>query len=342
MDSVTVCHSDSHPIDIDTFRTALDDADITVSEVTVEPGGVDTDVASTLVGALRDSQALYIRTGEVTREIFEAVDGLELVVTSGSGFDHIDLDAATDHDVVVAHQPNAPAPGVVEHTYGLLFSMLSDLPSLFTSTRDGDWQAARGERPEFGSRTFGVVGLGTIGLPVARIASRSFGATVLGYDPFVSGDRESRIYPRYDRDTVEDAGVTLVSKDALFERSDVVSLHVPLREDSRHLVSTTELAALGDGYLINAARGPVVDEEALIDTLSDGGLSGAALDVLESEPPDPGDPLLDYDRVNVTPHVAAWTETYLERSATLAAEKVTALARDEVPETIVNPGVLDR
>ncbi|MFB6070100.1 MAG: NAD(P)-dependent oxidoreductase [Halanaeroarchaeum sp.] len=340
MDAVLTCHSESHPTALDVLRDELADTSIDVDELTIEPGGVDADAEADLLEALPGHQALYIRAGEMTRHVFESVDDLELVVTSGSGFDHIDLDAATETGVVVAHQPGAPAPGVVEHTFGLLFSILNDFPGMFEATAAGEWQGARGARPEFGSRTLGVVGLGTIGFPVARIAASAFDARVLGHDPFVAGTKESPIYPRHDRDEVEDAGVELVGKQELFGRADVVTLHVPLRDDSHHLVGRTELESLSSGYLINAARGPVVDEAALAEALADGLLEGVALDVLENEPPDRDNPLLAYDRVSITPHVAAWTDSYLDRSARLAAEKVKTIAGGDVPGTVVNPEVL--
>ncbi len=335
MSDVLVVESHTHPVRTDTFAAASGHLDFDV--LTLERGAVGADVESDIVDALDDHAALYFRTGRVTRRLLEAHPPLSFLVTHGSGTDHIDVDAATDHGVAVVHTPEGPGPAVVEHTLGLMIAMLRDLPSRIEATSRGEWSSAQGTVPELGEQTVGVVGLGTIGLGVAR-ALAPLGADVVGFDPYVTGDRESALYPRYDRETVEENGVTLLSLSELLERAHLVSVHVPLTEATRGMIGKSELSALDDGYLVNVARGEVVDESALLDAADQ--LGGVAVDVLSTEPPDSGDPLLSHPNVLVTPHVAASTDGYLERSATSAGEKLRTLFDGGSVDTVVNPAAL--
>ena len=220
--------------------------------------------------------------------------------------------------------------------------LLRDLLGMHARTTAGEWDAATGMGRELGRSTVGVLGLGTVGFDVARRAA-DLGATVLGHDPYVAGERsDSALYPRVDRETVEAAGVELVGFDALFERAELLSLHAPLTEDTRNAVGSDQLSALSDGYLINVARGGIVDEEALLRAVESGTLGGVALDVMREEPPAADDPLLTAPDVLVTPHVAGVTEGYLERGARLAAEKVETVLTGGRPDATVNPSVFDR
>jgi D-3-phosphoglycerate dehydrogenase len=335
MSDVLVVESQTHPVRTETFAAAADTLDVDV--LTLERGSVGADVESEILDALDEHAALYFRTGRVTRHLLEAHPPLSFVVTHGSGTDHIDIEAATDHGVTVVHTPEGPGPAVVEHTLGLMIATLRGLPSRIDATARGEWSTAQGTVPELREQTVGILGLGTIGLGVTR-ALRPLGVDVLGYDPYVTGDRESSLYPRYDRGAVEETGVTLVTLPALFDRADLVSVHVPLTEHTAGMVGEHELSTLDDGYLVNLARGEVVDEPALVDAADH--LGGVALDVLSTEPPDPDNPLLSHPNVLVTPHVAASTDGYLERSATSAGEKLRTLFDGGRVDTIVNPAAL--
>ncbi|MFB6170677.1 MAG: NAD(P)-dependent oxidoreductase [Haloarculaceae archaeon] len=336
MPSALVTHSETHPVRIERFRRRLGHP---VETLELPPGGLESnaEVDRRLAEALADHDALFLRPGRVTRELLDATD-LDVVAVHGSGYDHVDVEAATEAGVVVTHNPEGPGPAVVEHTLGFAVALLREFAARDDAVGRGDWSAARHEVTELGRTTVGVVGQGTIGFEVAR-RMREFGAEVLACDPYVTGERTSNIYPRVSRQQVEDEGVELVARDDLFERADLVTVHTPLTDDTRGLVGAAELDALGAGYLVNTSRGPVVDEDALYAAVTDGQLRGAALDVMREEPPAPDNPLLGLDDVLITPHVAGVSEGYLERAADLAAEKVGAVFAGERPERMVNPEV---
>lgn len=332
---VVVSHSDSHPVAVDRFRDSLPGHEVDAVEL---PPGRATASGEPLRDAVADAAALFCRPGQVDAALLDAAPDLRVVAAHGSGTDHVDVDAATARGVVVTHNPEAVAPGVVEYVAGASVALLRDWPAVPNRTAAGGWDKRGAAGGEVGDRTVGVLGLGEIGFRVARLLRDGFGATVLGSDPAVAGDRDHPVYPRHDRAEVEAAGVELVSRAALFERADLVTLHVPLTAETRGLVGADELAALA-GYLINTARGPVVDEDALLAALEAGTVRGAALDVRAEEPPPADDPLAGHPRTFVTPHVAGPTESYLRRAAERGAEKVRAALAGERPNYVVNPGV---
>lgn len=341
MKRLLVTYSDSHGRPMDQVRRTFDEFEI--RELEVPAGGLDVDVPEKLGKALEGCDACLLRPGRFSRAVFEAADDLQVIALTGSGVDHIDLEAATDAGVVVANSPDGPAHSVVEHTFGMTFALLRDVIENSRGVTTGRWEEVRSPVTEIQGKTMGIVGLGTIGLGVARIATESFGVHVVGYDPYLSGDRSHPVFPRYDRETVEAAGVKLLNdRAALFEQSDVVSVHTPLTEETSGLVGEGELAAIGDGYLVNTSRGGVVDEAALYDALVDGDLSGAALDVFEDEPPSPENPLLDAPNVVFSPHIAGVSDRTQERGLEFAAESIRAVLSGKQPETVVNPTVYDR
>ncbi|WP_174811861.1 NAD(P)-dependent oxidoreductase [Salinadaptatus halalkaliphilus] len=340
MRSVVITTSRSRPVRADVLESELAD-DWRVETHEVDAAGLENASPAELAAAVDGHDALVLRPGTVTRDVFERAPSLRALAVYGSGYDRVDLAAATDHDVVVTHSPGAPGPAVVEYTLAAMTALLRDFLGIHERTTGGEWQAAKSMGRELGRTTVGVVGLGTIGLDVARKVD-AFGADVLGYDPYVTGDRsDSAIYPRTDRATVEAAGVDLVEFDALLERADVVSLHAPLTDVTRGMIGADELAALSGDYLLNVARGGIVDEDALADAVAEDRLGGVVLDVLEAEPPTADDPLLTSPEVLVTPHVAGVTDGYLERGARLAAEKIETILDGGRPDTVVNPAVFD-
>lgn len=321
-------------------REIFDEFEIVALEVPA--GGLDVDVPERLGEALEGCEACLLGPGQFFREVFEAADDLRVITLTGSGVDHIDLNAATDAGVVVANSPGGPAPSVAEHTFGMTFALLRDVIENSQGVADGRWDEVRSPVTELRGRTMGVVGLGTIGLDVARVAANSFGVRVVGYDPYLSDDRSHPVFPRHDRETVENARVELLNeRSALFERSDIVSVHTPLNEGTEEFIGEEELAALGNGYFVNTSRGGVVDEAALYDALVDGNLSGAALDVFDCEPPSPEDPLLDAPNVVFSPHVAGVSDRTQRRGLEIAAESIRAVLSGERPETVVNQAVYD-
>ncbi|MFB6169158.1 MAG: NAD(P)-dependent oxidoreductase [Haloferacaceae archaeon] len=338
MARVVVTHSDSHPVLIDRFRERLP-ADYEVVPVEMPAGRMTAPPDEALRDAVADAEALFCRSGLVDADLLDAGD-LRIVSVHGSGTEHVDVAAATERGVVVTHNPEAVAPGVVEYVAGAAVGLLRDWPGVPNRTAAGEWNKAGATLGEVGERTVGVLGLGEIGFRVARLLGDGFGAEVLGCDPAVAGETDHDVYPRHDRAEVEAAGVEVVGHDALFERSDLVTVHVPLTDETRRLVGEADLRAL-DGHLINTARGPVVDEDALLRALEDGSVTGAALDVRADEPPAEDDPIAAHPRTLVTPHVAGPTEGYLRRAAERSAAKVATCLADERPAYVVNPAVYD-
>lgn len=340
MPSVLITRSRARPVREDVLRETLP-ADWRIGVHEVGEAGIEHGSTAALAAAADGHDALVLRPGSATRELFEGAPSLRALAVYGSGYDRVDLEAATEHGVVVTHSPGAPGPAVVEYTTAAMTLLLRDLLGIHERTTAGEWDAARDMGRELGRTTVGIVGLGTIGLEVARRAG-AVGAEILGYDPYVAGERtDSEIYPRTDRATVEDAGVELVGLAELCERAEVLSLHAPLTADTRGMIGAEELAAMEGGHLINVARGGVVDEAALAAAIEDGRLAGVVLDVLSAEPPEPDDPLLTAPDVLVTPHVAGVTDGYLERGARLAGEKIETILAGGRPETVVNPAVFE-
>lgn len=336
MAEVAVCDSPSRPLAVELFDRLLTEYD--TEHVSISPGDIGASVPEEKLSRFR---ALYIRVGDVTESTLEKCSNLEIVATCGSGYDHIDVGAATERNVLVTHTPGAPAPGAIEHVFGLLFSLLHDLPELYEATSNGEWEQAQRPVAELYNRRLGVVGLGTIGKEVAITARERFDAEVIAYDPYVSGERQSEIYPRVTKEEVESHGIRLVEKSRLFESADVVTLHVPLTGDTEGFVGEAELEALSNGYLINTSRGGVVDESALIAAVERDQLRGVALDVMSTEPPGPSNPLLSSPDVLVTPHVAGGSEGYTERSARINADRISTALCGDRPGGLVNPSVLD-
>jgi D-3-phosphoglycerate dehydrogenase len=221
---------------------------------------------------------------------------LRVVGRAGIGVDNVDLAAATERGVIVMNTPEGNAVTTAEHAISLLTSLARRIPQATASMRAGRWEKTKFSGMELFDRVLGVVGLGNIGSIVADRA-RGLRMRVIAFDPVVSEERAQRL------------GVELVSLDELFARADAISLHVPLTKDTRGLIGRSAFAKMKPGALVvNAARGGIVDEVALLEALESGRCGGAALDVFEQEPPPTDHPLLRRDDVVLTPHLGAATE----------------------------------
>lgn len=335
MAEIGVIDSRLRQIDLETFQNNI--KGFSVDRISLDQGNIDAPIDPEY--DLSSYRALYVRVGEITSDVLNRAENLEIVATCGSGYDHVDVDAATERGVMVTHTPEAPAPGAIEHTFGFIFTLLCEFPNMFERTAAGGWAEGQTVVRELSGRTIGVVGLGTIGSKVAKIAQNSFGADVIAYDPYVDGTKESQIYPRVSREEIESAGITLVDRAELFESASVVTMHVPLTAETRKMVGIEEFEALEGGYFINLSRGGVVNESALIDAVERDLLEGAALDVMQSEPPEESHPLLNDENVHITPHIAGGKEGYTERSAKINAKRIQRALHGERPEKLVNPEV---
>ena len=255
---------------------------------------------------------------------------LKMIATPGIGVDKIDVDAASEHGIIVIHNPDAPTQSTAEHTVALLMSMAARVMTGDRFLR-GDETIGREDMrgTELKDRNLGVVGYGRIGRRVAEICALGLKMNVTVHDPFV------------DRRQAAPERVTFTGDlDALLRDARFVTLHAPLVPATRHLVSERELRLIPrGGYLVNASRGPVVDEPALIRVLRDGHLAGAALDVTDPEPPRPDNPLLRMKNVIVTPHIASGTDRGIHAMMHGVADQIAQVIAGERPRSMVNPKV---
>lgn len=227
------------------------------------------------------------------RALFETLPNLRLVVTAGLRNASIDLAAATERKVQVCGTEMLPYP-TAELTWGLILALFRQIPREDRATRDGRWQTTLGRGLK--GKTLGLLGLGKLGGQVARIG-RAFGMEVIAWSQNLTAERAA------------EAGATLVAKDELFARADLVSIHVVLSQRTRGLVGAAELGRMkSSAFLVNTSRGPIVDEAALLAVLRERRIAGAALDVFEPEPLPPNHPLLALDNVVITPHLGYVTE----------------------------------
>ncbi|AEH35839.1 phosphoglycerate dehydrogenase [Halopiger xanaduensis] len=282
-----------------------------------------------LLEAVSDAHGLIVRSGtEVTEEVFEAAGELVIVGRAGIGVDNIDIDAATDHGVIVANAPEGNVRAAAEHTVAMAFATARSIPQAHIRLKDGEWAKSDYLGAELNGKTLGVVGLGRVGQEVAKKLD-SLGMDIVAYDPYISEERAQRI------------GAELVDLEESLKQADFLTVHTPLTPETEGLISEEELDMLGDGYLINCARGGVVDEDALAAKVEDGTLAGAALDVFAEEPLPDDSPLLEHDEIIVTPHLGASTEAAQENVATSTAEQVNAALIGEPVANALNAPSID-
>jgi D-3-phosphoglycerate dehydrogenase len=288
---------------------------------------LDADALAAEVGAY---DGLVIRSGtRVTAGVLARPGRLRVIGRAGTGVDNIDLEAATRAGVVVLNTPGGNAVAAAEQTIALLTGLARNVPQAHADLKAGRWARKAHVGVELARKTLGVVGLGRIGREVARRAT-GLRMKVLGHDPLVTAEAAA------------DMGVDYRDLPDLLAEADVVSLHLPLTPKTRHLLDRDRIATMKRGArLINCARGGLVDEAALLEALESGHLAGAALDVFETEPPDPGG-VVKHPAVVVTPHLGASTREAQERVGVEIAEKVRDYLADGVILDAVNFPAIDR
>jgi D-3-phosphoglycerate dehydrogenase len=247
------------------------------------------------------------------------------IMRTGSGTDNVPVDAATQRGILVANTPDAAADAVSDHAIGLLFAALRQIAVQDRTVREGVWDRYRAwPLWTLQGRTLGLVGFGRIAQQTLRKLS-GFEMKALAYDPLVAAEVVAR------------HGARAASLDEVLSHSDVVSVHCPLTPETHHLIGERALRRMKPtAVLVNTARGPVVDEAALARALKESWIAAAALDVLEQEPPDPTNPLLRLDNVVITPHIAGYSDEYMQASWRLSVDAVLALAHGCRPESYVN------
>jgi D-3-phosphoglycerate dehydrogenase len=284
---------------------------------------VDVDGDSPLEEILGRYDAIVIRSAtKLTADVIAAGDSLKVIGRAGVGVDNVDVEAATRRGIVVANAPESNVVSAAEHTIGLLVALARNIPQAHAALKEGRWERSRWGGVELADKTLGVLGFGRIGQQVARRAL-GLGMKVLAYDPFVSADR------------FRELGVESAGWDDLLARVEFLTLHLPLNAETRGSIGRDAFAAMRDRVrIVNAARGELVDEAALVEALESGKVAAAAVDVFPQEPYT--GPLLGLPNVVVTPHLAASTEEAQDRAGVIVAEQVAAALEGGLVTNAVN------
>ncbi|HEX9907860.1 MAG TPA: phosphoglycerate dehydrogenase [Thermoplasmata archaeon] len=283
-----------------------------------------------LVKIMGGYDVLLVRSAtKATRKVIEAAKNLKVIGRAGIGVDNIDVEAATERGVLVMNAPSGNVISTAELTMGLIFALARRIPQADASMKKGEWKRKEMKGSQVQGKVLGIIGLGRVGAEVAKRGS-ALGMTVIAYDPLVSPEVGIRLHVR------------LLALDRLLAESDVVTVHTPLTAQTKDMLGKNELAMMKkSAVLINCARGGIVNEEALFETLSQGKIAGAALDVFDKEPPT-GSKLLSLPNVVLTPHLGATTMEAQEEVGSEIAEQVIAYMKDNVLKNAVNlPAKLD-
>jgi len=281
------------------------------SELTVD---VKTDLKpEALKEIIKDYDALVVRSAtKVTKEVIQAAGKLKVIGRAGVGLDNVDLEAATAKGIIVMNTPAGNTISTAEHTFSMILTMSRNIAQANASMKKGEWKRSKFMGVELYSKVLGIVGFGRIGSEVAKRAL-SFGMKVLAYDPFLSAQ------------VAEDIGVQVAELKKVLQESDYITVHTPLTDETRHLISDKEFGMMKKNVrLVNCARGGIIDEVALVKAVKEGKVAGAALDVFENEPLSADNDLLKLDNVITTPHLGASTE---EAQVNVAIE-VAEIVRD--------------
>ncbi|KGA99192.1 D-3-phosphoglycerate dehydrogenase [Alkalihalobacillus alcalophilus ATCC 27647 = CGMCC 1.3604] len=274
--------------------------------------------------------ALLVRSAtKVTGELLDQMPNLKIVARAGVGVDNIDLDAATKRGVVVVNAPDGNTISTAEHTFAMICSLLRKIPQANASIKSGNWDRKSFQGSELRGKTLGIVGFGRIGTQIAQRA-KAFEMPLLVFDPFLTKERAEKI------------GVTKASLDELLEKADIITVHTPLTKETKGLLGMKNIGKTKQGvFLINCARGGIIDEQALKHYLANGHIAGAALDVFEEEPATDRE-LIDFENVITTPHIAASTVEAQLNVASQVSEEVLNFLEGEPAKNSINLPALSK
>lgn len=264
-----------------------------------------------LLKVIPDYNALIVRSStKVDAELISYMKSMEVIGRAGAGVDNIDTDAATQKGILVMNTPGGNTISTAEHTIAMMLSLCRNIPQANNSILQGRWERKKYSGTELRGKTLAILGIGKVGKEVA-IRAKSFGMNIVGFDPLLSEDVAAEI------------GIKLYNLEDIWNSADIITVHVPLNSETKNLINRNVLKKCKDGVkIINCARGGIVNESDLFEALNTGKVSGAALDVYESEPPDFNNPLLRHPKVICTPHLGASTEEAQEMVAIQIAEQI--------------------
>jgi D-3-phosphoglycerate dehydrogenase len=306
-------------------RESISDAGVDLLRSRFE---VDVDAESALDEIIGGYDAIVVRSAtKLTADVIERADRLKVIGRAGVGVDNVDVDAATRRGIIVANAPESTVVSAAEHTIGLLVALARNIPQAHAALKQGRWERSAYGGIELAGKTLGVLGFGRIGQQVARRAL-GLGMHVVAYDPYVTAER----FRELGAERVE-------SPEDVYVAADFLTLHLPLTTETRGSVGAAAFEAMRPGVrIVNAARGPLLDEDALLAALRSGKVAGAALDVFADEPY--SGPLLELDNVVVTPHLAASTGEAQDRAGVIVAEQVAAALEGGLVSNAVNIPVI--
>jgi D-3-phosphoglycerate dehydrogenase len=309
-----------------------------LSPATVEALGPDFDVRSldgtdrpVLLTALAEASAILIRSAtQLDAEAIAAAKNLKVIARAGVGLDNVDIKSATEAGVMVVNAPTSNIISAAELTVGHILSLARHIPAAHGALADGQWKRSKYSGVELYEKTIGIIGLGRIGALITQ-RMQAFGTKVVAYDPYVTAARAQQL------------GVTLLTLDELLAQSDFITIHMPKTPETTGMIGDEQLALMKPtAYIVNVARGGLIDEDALHRALTNHTIAGAGLDVFVHEPPT-GSPLLALPNIIVTPHLGASTDEAQEKAGVSVARSVRlALSGELVPDAVnVAGGVID-
>ncbi len=279
-----------------------------------------------LLSIIENYDAIVVRgRTKVTAEVIEAGKNLKAIGRAGIGVDNVDVETASEKGIQVVNAPSGSTYSVAELTMGHIINMARHISNADSSMKDGKWEKKKFKGTELHGKTIGFIGLGRIGMEVA-IRCRAFGMEIMAFDPYIG------------RNCVDEICATMVdSPEELYSACDIISIHTPLTPETKHLVGEAAFEAMKDSaFIINCARGGIIDEDALYTALMEGKIAAAALDSYEQEPPK-DNPLMSLDNAYFTPHVGASTKEAQIKAGTIVGGQVIKVLEGEKPDHCVNP-----
>jgi len=291
--------------------------------------GADVDVITNLspeelIETIKNYDALVIRSGtKVTADVIKAADRLKVIGRAGVGIDNVDVEAATKKGIIVLNTPGGNTISAAEHTIAMMLALARNIPQANAALHNGEWNRKKYTGVEFFNKTLGVVGLGRVGAEVAT-RMKSFGMQILAYDPFVTEERAQQM------------GITLADLETVIRGGDFITVHTPLTNETRNLIDEDEFKIMKPGVrIVNCARGGIINEASLAKAVAEGKVAGAAVDVFTKEPPT-GNPILEQERIIVTPHLGASTAEAQVNVALAVADQILTIARGGLPTNAIN------
>ena len=293
---------------------------------------VDTSItAEELADTIHEYDGIVVRSRtKLTADIIEKADNMKIIARAGVGVDNIDLDAATQKGIMVVNSPESTSVTVAEHTMGLILSMARKISIADKSVKEGKWEKKQFMGVELRNKTLGVIGMGRIGSQVVN-RCKAFGMDAVAYDPYLP------------EEVAKQMGVELFEDlSDVLTRADFITIHVPLTPETKHSIGKEQFEIMkDDAFIVNCARGGIIDEEALYDALVNNKIGGAALDVYEDEPPAEDSKLFELDNIVLTPHIAASTKEAQRDAAIIVADEIIDLFKGGTPNNVLNMPRID-